>query len=131
MVSSVTEATGGLRGCQGSGPPSATIGGAMARVRIIQWRDLPSLVEAEEGGETVRVQLSQRFQDLIDAVAMREGATESEAYLAGWAPGPESDRPGGAQAVGQAGADRLAGRGSGLGVVRLLRAPRPRAVVPA
>ncbi len=61
----------------------------MARVRIIQWRDLPSLVEAEEGGETVRVQLSQRFQDLIDAVAMREGATESEAYLAGWARGPE------------------------------------------
>src|SRR5260370_19168127 len=104
MVFSVTEAKGGLRGCQGSGPPSATIGGAMARVRIIQWRDLPSLVEAEEGGETVRVQLSQRFQDLIDAVAMREGATESEAYLAGWAPGPESARPGGAQPAAPAGA---------------------------
>ena len=71
----------------------------MARVRIIQWRDLPALVEAEEGGEAVRVPLSQRFQDLIDAVAMREGGSESEAYLAGWAPGPETERPGGAEAA--------------------------------
>ena len=39
----------------------------MARVRIIQWRDLPSLVEAIDGEHTVRVPLSQRFQDLIDA----------------------------------------------------------------
>jgi hypothetical protein len=38
---------------------------------------------------------------------MREGATESEAYLEGWAPGPESERPGGAQAVAQAVADEL------------------------
>ncbi len=71
----------------------------MARYRIIQWRDLPSLVEAEEGGQTVRVPLSQRFQDLIDAVAMREGATESETYLDGWAPGPETERPGAPEAV--------------------------------
>ena len=71
----------------------------MARVRIIQWRDLPALVEAEEGGDTVRVPLSQRFQDLIDAVAMREGGSESEAYLEGWAPGPEIERSGGAEAA--------------------------------
>jgi hypothetical protein len=71
----------------------------MARYRIIQWRDLPSLVEAEDGGPTVRVPLSQRFQDLIDTVAMREGATETDAYLDGWAPGPERERPGDAEAV--------------------------------
>jgi cvfA/B/C family virulence factor len=97
---------------------------AMARVRIIQWRDLPSLVEAEEGGETVRVPLSQRFQDLIDAVAMRDGATESEAYLAGWAPGPESERPGGAQAVAQAVADELEAGFQDLVVRRFLGPPR-------
>ncbi|MGH7386147.1 MAG: virulence factor [Candidatus Rokuibacteriota bacterium] len=73
----------------------------MARYRIIQWRDLPSLVEALDGEHTVRVPLSQRFQDLIDAVAMREGATESEAYLEGWAPGPESERPGDPEQVAQ------------------------------
>lgn len=79
----------------------------MARVRIIQWRDLPSLVEAVEGDETVRVPLSQRFQDLIDAIAMREGATDSDAYLEGWAPGPETERPGGAEAAARAVAAEL------------------------
>jgi hypothetical protein len=79
----------------------------MARYRIIQWRDLPSLVEAEDGGATVRVPLSQRFQDLIDAVAMREGATETDAYLEGWTPGPESERPGDAEAVARQVADEL------------------------
>ena len=96
----------------------------MARVRIIRWRDLPSLVEAEEGGETVRVPLSQRFQDLIDAVAMREGATESEAYLAGWAPGPETERPGGAEAAAQAVAAELEEGFQDLVVRRLLGPPR-------
>jgi hypothetical protein len=99
--------------------------GAMARVRIIRWRDLPSLVEAEEGGETVRVPLSQRFQDLIDAVAMREGATESDAYLEGWAPGPESERPGGARAVAQAVADELEAGFQDL-VLRRFLGPPPR-----
>ena len=96
----------------------------MARVRIIQWRDLPSLVEAEEGGETVRVPLSQRFQDLIDAVAMREGATESEAYLAGWAPGPETERSGGAEAVAQTVAAELEAGCQDLVVRRFLGPPR-------
>jgi hypothetical protein len=96
----------------------------MARVRIIRWRDLPSLVEAEEGGETVRVPLSQRFQDLIDAVAMREGATDSEVYLAGWAPGPEAERPGGAEAVAQAVAAELEEGFQDLVVRRFLGPPR-------
>jgi hypothetical protein len=30
---------------------------------------------------------------------MREGASESEAYLEGWAPGPEAERPGDAETV--------------------------------
>ena len=79
----------------------------MARYRIVQWRDLPSVVEAEDGGPTVRVPLSQRFQDLIDAVAMRDGATDSDAYLEGWATGPERERPGDAAAVARQVADEL------------------------
>src|SRR5260370_10809773 len=93
MVSSVTEATGGFRGCQASGPPSATMCSAMARVRIIQWRDLPSLVEAEEGGETVRVPLSHRVQDLLDVVAIRGVRTEGCAHLAGRASAREEEQP--------------------------------------
>ena len=53
----------------------------MARYRIVHWKDIPSMVEATEGARAVRLPLSQRFQDLIDAAAMREGASDSEAYL--------------------------------------------------
>ena len=48
------------------------------------------MVEASEGDRAVRVPLSQRFQDLIDAAAMREGASDSEAYLEGWDHGPDA-----------------------------------------
>lgn len=96
----------------------------MARVRIVRWRDLPSLVEAEEGGETVRVPLSQRFQDLIDAVAMREGGSESDAYLDGWASGPESERPGAARPVAEAVAAELEAGFQELVARRLAGPPR-------
>src|SRR5215813_6879427 len=42
----------------------------MARYRVVHWQDIPSLVEAAEGDRTAQRQLSQRFQDLIDALAM-------------------------------------------------------------
>ena len=76
----------------------------MARYRVLGWREIPSLVEASDAEGTVQVVLSPRFQDLIDAIAVRDGATETEAYLAGWAHGPETDLPGGAREV----ADRVA-----------------------
>jgi len=66
---------------------------------VVSWNGIPSLVEADDAGDTVRQPLSQRFQDLIDALAMRDGATESDAYLEGWAPGPEIERPGDAETV--------------------------------
>jgi hypothetical protein len=96
---------------------------AMARYRIVQWRDLPSLVEAVDGEQTVRVPLSPRFQDLIDAVAMREGATDSEAYLDGWAAGPEAERPGDAEAVARAVAAELEEGFQDLVVRRMLGPP--------
>jgi hypothetical protein len=79
----------------------------VARYRLVQWKDIPSLVEAFEGDQHARVPLSQRFQDLIDAVAMREGASESDAYLEGWGQGPEQERPGPPQAVAEAVAAEL------------------------
>lgn len=73
----------------------------MARYRIIHWRNIPSLVEAVDAERTVRRPLSQRFHDLIDAVAMREGASDSEAYLEGWGQEAEAERPGSAQSVAE------------------------------
>lgn len=79
----------------------------MATYRVLYWKSIPSLVEAREGDRTVRVPLSQRFQDLIDAVAMRQGATETEAYLEGWREGPATDRSGDPQSVAAAVAAKL------------------------
>jgi hypothetical protein len=79
----------------------------MARYRILRWKDIPSLVEAEEAGDTARVPLSPRFLDLIDALAMREGATDSDAYLDGWGKDPEVERPGSAADVAAAVAAEL------------------------
>ena len=56
----------------------------MAEYQITYWQDLPSMVVARAGDETVKVQLAQRLQEAIDEAAMRLGASDSDAYLAGW-----------------------------------------------
>src|SRR5437879_5312373 len=43
----------------------------MARYQILYWKDIPSLVEASDGAESVKLQLSERFQMLIDAAHHR------------------------------------------------------------
>jgi alkanesulfonate monooxygenase SsuD/methylene tetrahydromethanopterin reductase-like flavin-dependent oxidoreductase (luciferase family) len=79
----------------------------MARYRVLRWKDIPSLVEADGAGATVRVPLSPRFQDLIDALAMREGATEADAYLEGWRQDPDVERVGSPEEVAAAVAAEL------------------------
>ena len=66
----------------------------MARFRVLRWGDIPSLVEAWDGEDAARVPLSQRFQDLIDGVAMRTGVHDSDAYLDAWRQDPEAERSG-------------------------------------
>ena len=51
---------------------------------MIWWRDIPAQVTAKEGRTTARVQLSDRFQEAIDAAAMRAGLIGTDAYLAEW-----------------------------------------------
>jgi hypothetical protein len=74
----------------------------MARYRIVHWKDIPSMVEAADGDGTARHPLSQKFQDLIDALAMREGATEGDAYLDGWSQGAWLEREGSPDEVADA-----------------------------
>lgn len=56
----------------------------MTEFQITYWRDLPSMVIARQGEETVKVQLAQRLQEAIDEAAMRLDAADADAYLAGW-----------------------------------------------
>jgi hypothetical protein len=56
----------------------------VAEVQVTRWREIPSMVAAREGDETVKVQLPTRFQEAIDEAAMRLSAVDADAYLAGW-----------------------------------------------
>jgi len=74
----------------------------MAHLQVTYWRDIPTLVRAWDGAEAVSRPLSARFQDLVDQVAMQEGLAESQAYLAEWRQGVETERAGSPAAVAAA-----------------------------
>jgi hypothetical protein len=74
----------------------------MATVRITYWRDIPMLVTARDTGGEISVPLGPAFQDLVDRIAMQDGLTEEDAYLAGWRVGPAEETPGAAGAVAEA-----------------------------
>ena len=56
----------------------------MAELTVIWWRDIPAQVVAKEGRRSARAQLPERFQEAIDAAAMRAGLIGTDAYLAEW-----------------------------------------------
>ena len=56
----------------------------MAELTVISWRDIPAQVTAGKGRGASRVQLSERFQESIDAAAMRGGLIGTDAYLEEW-----------------------------------------------
>jgi hypothetical protein len=67
----------------------------MARVQILYWRDIPSVIQAfAEDGTPVKRQLPDWYQQEIDRVAMAEGLVESGAYLEEWHWGDIEERPG-------------------------------------
>jgi len=74
----------------------------MATYQIIAWKDVPAMVEARDETETVTRQLSDRFQQLIDSVAMQLGLQDQDAYLDLWARGAAQERPGSAAEVADA-----------------------------
>lgn len=74
----------------------------MAKYQILYWKDIPSVVEASDGSDSVKLQLSDRFQMLIDAVAMHLGMAGTDEYLDQWEHGDEQDRPGRAREVAEA-----------------------------
>jgi hypothetical protein len=59
----------------------------MAEYRILYWQDIPSMIEAKDDAGDHKVQLSHRFQALIDAAAMRQGMAGTDAYLEQWRKG--------------------------------------------
>ena len=66
----------------------------MTEFQVTRWRELPSMVAARAGDETVKSQLAPRFQEAIDDAAMRLGDTGAEDYLAGWERSPWTEADG-------------------------------------
>ena len=56
----------------------------MAELTVIWWRDIPAQVTAKEGRSRVARELTPRFQEAIDAAAMRAGLIGTDAYLEEW-----------------------------------------------
>ena len=82
----------------------------MATYQIIAWKDVPSVIEARDDAGTVTRPLSDRFQQLIDSVAIRLGLEDQDAYLDLWARSDVQERPGSATEVADAVAAEIEAR---------------------
>jgi len=78
------------------------IGSTMASYQVISWRGVPTVVEARDAEGTVTRSLSDRFQALVDSMAMQLGLADSDEYLAAWARSGPAERPGTADEVASA-----------------------------
>jgi hypothetical protein len=74
----------------------------MATYQILYWQDIPSQIDARGGGASHKEPLSQRFQELIDVVAMKKNIVNSDDYINGWTKGDKQERPGSAAEVAKA-----------------------------
>jgi len=79
----------------------------MATYQILYWQEIPSQVDARGAGASHKEMLSQRFQELIDIVAMKKNIVNSDDYINGWAKGDKQERPGAATEVAKAVAAEL------------------------
>ena len=59
------------------------------------------MVEAKDASGTHKVQLSQKFQELIDLIAMRRGLAGTDAYLMEWGKQAQPDRDGDAKSAAE------------------------------
>lgn len=80
----------------------------MAKFRVLYWHQIPSVVEASDDlGNRCKEQLSARFQELIDSIAMRKKLVGTDAYLEGWRRSRPKERDGRAVEVAKAVAAEL------------------------
>jgi hypothetical protein len=55
-----------------------------ATLTVIYWRDIPAQVTAKGDAGSARAQLSDRFQNAIDAAAMKADLVDMDLYLEEW-----------------------------------------------
>ncbi len=77
------------------------------KLTIMYWRDIPAQVTVKAGRANARRELSPRFQEAIDAAAMKSGAHGTDAYLEGWRKGAAEPCGGDLDAAADEAAARL------------------------
>ena len=82
----------------------------MARVTILCWQKIPSVVEARDRSGRHKIELSGRFQELIDLVAMKKKLAGTDEYLIQWNKGDPTEREGDPASVATAVAGEIEGR---------------------
>jgi len=85
-----------------AGDASAAVG-RTTRIRVLQWQEIPSQVQAEDdAGNVVSLELAPKFAQRIDQVAQKRGFSDGDAYLAQWQWTDGEERAGSAAEVAAA-----------------------------
>ena len=82
----------------------------MAKVTILYWQEIPSVVEARDRSGRHKIELSQRFQELIDLVAMKKKLAGTDEYLMQWNKGAPTEQEGDPESVAKGVAEEIEGR---------------------
>ena len=56
----------------------------MTKIFILSWQDIPTVIEARDSNGIEKVELSKRFSELIDMIAMKKGMVGTDDYLQDW-----------------------------------------------
>ena len=82
----------------------------MAKVTILRWQEIPSVVEARDRSGRHKIELSRRFQELIDLVAMKKKLAGTDEYLIQWNKGEPKEHAGAPEAAAKAVAEDIEAR---------------------
>ena len=56
----------------------------MTKLSVLYWQNIPTLVEAKDENGIQKIELSKRFSELVDIIAMRKGLVGTDEYLLNW-----------------------------------------------
>ena len=56
----------------------------MTKTFVLFWQDIPTVIEARDAIGIEKVELSKRFSELVDLIAMKKGLSGTDDYLQNW-----------------------------------------------
>ena len=75
---------------------------AKSKYQVLYWQDLPSEIKAWDNFDEVKISLPNRFAEMIDASAQKQGFIQADSYMQHLRWSEESERPGTPQEVADA-----------------------------